>query len=398
MLTSIFYLSVHIDYFLVMKIIFICSSLEPGRDGAGDQTRGLAGELVRQGNQVAAISLNERNLTESNDGFQDAEGMTIPTLRLPETFTAIECYKLVAQWIRRFKPDWVSVQYVSFGFQRYGLPWGLAFYLRSAIGQSNLHIMLWELWCGMPQNAGIKEKALGALQKAFMRFMLIKLRPEIVSTSTLNYKIDLERIGVQADLIHVFGNIPLNIWGSDTAWHEVVVANKLSTLYEAPDEWLTLGFFGSVYACPGLEQLLQKAADAAAKMGRKLGVLSIGFGRGQDVGVLAQAISGTGYWKTGPLSPDMVNRAMHLVDMAVVTTNAAGFSKSSTAAAWMERGIPILVSAEDHTYNTSDMEHQGVFQVVKTSDVLKGFEHKKHLSAKSFLNDAVLTYSTLTPA
>ena len=41
-----------------MKLIFICGSLEPGRDGVGDYTRRLAGELIRQGHQIAIIALN----------------------------------------------------------------------------------------------------------------------------------------------------------------------------------------------------------------------------------------------------------------------------------------------------------------------------------------------------
>ena len=43
-----------------MKLLFLCSSLEPGRDGVGDYTRRLAGECLRQGHEVRLLSLNDK--------------------------------------------------------------------------------------------------------------------------------------------------------------------------------------------------------------------------------------------------------------------------------------------------------------------------------------------------
>jgi hypothetical protein len=40
-----------------MRIVFLCFSLEPGRDGVGDYTRALAGELIRPGHEVCAVAM-----------------------------------------------------------------------------------------------------------------------------------------------------------------------------------------------------------------------------------------------------------------------------------------------------------------------------------------------------
>jgi hypothetical protein len=42
-----------------LKILFLCGSLEPGRDGVGDCVKNVAGELRIQGHQAAAIALND---------------------------------------------------------------------------------------------------------------------------------------------------------------------------------------------------------------------------------------------------------------------------------------------------------------------------------------------------
>jgi Trk K+ transport system NAD-binding subunit len=53
-----------------MKIAFICGSLEPGRDGVGDYTRRLAGELVKQQHEVLVIAFNDRQIKDTLKAVQ----------------------------------------------------------------------------------------------------------------------------------------------------------------------------------------------------------------------------------------------------------------------------------------------------------------------------------------
>jgi len=65
-----------------MRIAFLCGGLEPGRDGAGDYTSGLAEELRQQGHEPMVISLRDKFVSEAiADGRQIAGG-SIQTLRL----------------------------------------------------------------------------------------------------------------------------------------------------------------------------------------------------------------------------------------------------------------------------------------------------------------------------
>lgn len=84
-----------------MKIQFLCGSLEPGRDGVGDYTRRLAGELIRQGNDVSIIALNDRFVKEITDLEQGFEGENIPVLRLPSILKSNIRFSAAKQYIDR---------------------------------------------------------------------------------------------------------------------------------------------------------------------------------------------------------------------------------------------------------------------------------------------------------
>jgi hypothetical protein len=102
-----------------MKIAFLCSSLEPGRDGVGDYTRTLAGELVRLGHQVFLIALNDRWIT----GEKAEEQARLQTLRFGPNLSIAGRVTIARQALDQFAPDWVSLQYVCYGFHPKGLPW-----------------------------------------------------------------------------------------------------------------------------------------------------------------------------------------------------------------------------------------------------------------------------------
>jgi hypothetical protein len=382
-----------------MKILFIYKTLVLDRDGASDQIRRLAGELLKQGHQVAAVGLNDTFSTEPFDGVQDADGFSLPVLRVPASWSAGQRFGTAAKWIQKFNPDWVSLHFVNFAFNRYGLPLDVLLKFRRTIGPAKLHIQLWELWCGMSATARWKERVLGATQKVFLKLMLAKLKPEKITTSTKEYQSSLKEIGTDATLIKVFGNIGLEDDGNDAEWENIVASANLSSLIESPQDWLILGFFGTVYHYYDVKTVLNDAAEAAKKMGRKLGILVVGHVRksipdAAEISEITKAIPNAAYWQTGPLSPALINRSMRLVDLGVITTTSSALDKSSTAVAWLERNIPILISPEDKSYTESEFKSQGIFQVNGSADISAAFHVKGKLSSVSRLEKVASIYTS----
>ena len=109
-----------------MKIVFICSCLEPGRDGVGDYTGRLAAELIRVGHEVSLLALNDRFANAILSGDQERDGIKIPVLRLPSTLSDQDKTVHATNWINSVNPDLLSLQFVPFGFNPKGLPFGLS--------------------------------------------------------------------------------------------------------------------------------------------------------------------------------------------------------------------------------------------------------------------------------
>lgn len=97
-----------------MRFLFLCSSLEPGRDGVGDYTRRLAQECAKLGHACALLALNDGHVSALTETVGPE---AIPTLRLPPG-----CGIAPAVAFReRFAPDWISLQLVSYGLNPKGV-------------------------------------------------------------------------------------------------------------------------------------------------------------------------------------------------------------------------------------------------------------------------------------
>ncbi|GHV58593.1 hypothetical protein FACS1894182_11320 [Bacteroidia bacterium] len=148
-----------------MKILFLCGSLEPGRDGVGDYTRRLAAEIIRQRHNASIIALNDRHCDTIIRTEQESDETLIPVLRIPDGLSDKERYHMAGDYIQSFNPEWLSLQYVPYSFQKKGLPFGLGKRL-AIIGQERKwHIMFHELWIRIDKGAPSKHRIIGTPQK-----------------------------------------------------------------------------------------------------------------------------------------------------------------------------------------------------------------------------------------
>ena len=148
-----------------MQVIFLCGSLEPGRDGVGDYVRRLAMELMQQGHQSGAVALNDKHITHEISSVQQAALQELPVLRLPSVWPANKRFEHAQRWIDDFGPDWLSLQFVPFSFHSKGLPLDLASRLASLGRGRSWHIMIHELWVGMDCESPLKHKLWGSIQR-----------------------------------------------------------------------------------------------------------------------------------------------------------------------------------------------------------------------------------------
>ncbi len=378
-----------------MRILFLCNSLEKGRDGVGDYIRLLAQGLAKRGHHVTSVSIREENILDFFIEQQSVDGIQLFFLRISKNLQNSKCTKYLQDWIASHPTDWVSLQFVNFGFQRYGLPLSLFLIINPIRKQHKLHIMFHELWCGVGPNQSNKIVILGWFQRVYIQLLHKFYNPKWVFTNSQLSKELLKNINIDALIVPVFSNILINDFALPQVWHDLLITTHLSAIENCKNEWLTLGFFGTTYSFLDLQQILNDALKAASILKRKLAIIEIGYSRNQSVQDLALSIPKASFFKTGLLSSALVNQTMTLIDIGVITSPANLLSKSGAANAWLERGIPVLIGASDLTYNFSTMGIQGIFQSKSVVDIINCFNAKNQFLFKNSFIDTLNSYELL---
>jgi hypothetical protein len=193
-----------------MKIVFLCGSLEPGKDGVGDYTRRLGIEMIRKGHQVNFIALNDEHINEVNKYNEEIDDFCLTVFRVPASLPLKWKINVINEWISHFNPEWISLQFVIFSFHPKGLPFRLNSFIGSIGKERRWHIMFHELWVGISLNASKKYIIWGWFQRKIITSLIRKLNPEIIQTQSRLYYTQLQNLGYDVSILPLFSNIPLS--------------------------------------------------------------------------------------------------------------------------------------------------------------------------------------------
>ncbi len=360
-----------------MKIAFIVGSLEAGRDGVGDYTRALAQECVRQGHSCALLALNDRWLKSTepvSETLDGARGTNIETMRLSQQIPWREKTLLAKKFLETFDPDWVSLQFVSYAFQSKGIVYNLAAHLRPLLEKRRVHVMFHELWIGDHTKAQRKEWMIGKAQKHFILQLTRRLNPSVVHTSICTYIHLLAQSGIDADLLPLFGNIP--IVPSDAQWlYEEFEKTNIELTEANRNEWWTFGFFGSLSPAWPAEPLLSYIYQAAQHNNRQVLIASVGRVGDEDYWkLLAIEYSNRFHFlKLGERPVDKVSQYLQFLDFGIAAAPYGLIGKSGVAAAMTEHGLPVIVNRDDwHSRRENPTDEAAEPLLHKLDDTLQG--------------------------
>ncbi len=313
-----------------MKIVFLCGSLEPACDGVGDYTRRLAGEMIRQGHQVAAVALNDTHLQELLMGRQHSEGVDLPVLRIPADWKPGLRLEYVRIWIEEFDPDWLSLQFVPFSFHPKGLSFGLGSLLKKLGKGRRWHIMFHELWVGMDINSPRKHIWWGQTQRLLIRQLIKKIKPAVVHTQTRLYQLLLLKLGVNALYLPLFSNIPL--------------LNHSSPLpVEEQKRTPNFVLFGGIHPKAPVEEFAKEAALYAKKR-EEIGILTIigRCGNEQSRWLSVCESAGLVVDLLGEQSPENISEVLINASIGISTTPTLLAEKSGSVAAMWAHKLPVI--------------------------------------------------------
>lgn len=308
-----------------MKVLFICGSVEAGKDGVGDYTMRLARQLILQGNHAAVLAVNDSFIIDNFSGQIDLNGVAIPALRLVSTQQLRTQQNLVSSWIEAFNPEWCSLQFVPFAFHPKGLPHSLASTLAPLISKRSVHIMFHELWVGLNKVSSRKEKLWGWFQKNIIETFIAKLKPVIIHTQSQVYIEHLKKSGFFSKQLPLFGNIPISaVKTLETQHYKIVI-------------------FGGIHPGSPVANFAEELSRFSNTTHHPLSIVLIGrSGSEQD--------NFTSHYKNyqipvevvGEQPAEVVSALLSSASFGLTTTPLLLIEKSGSVAAMLEHGLSVL--------------------------------------------------------
>lgn len=330
-----------------MKIIFLCGSLEPGRDGVGDYTRRLAIEMSKQGHQVAAVSLNDWHVTNEFLGFQNSDNRNLQILRLPSAWLPKKRFERAKEWIDLIDPEWLSLQFVNFAFNLKGLHFGLGKQL-SILGKGRKwHIMFHELWVGMAVEAKPKHVLWGKVQRTLIKGLVVRLKPLVIHTQSHLYLAQLRRLGFTANYLPLFSNIP-----------KISSYNKKdeTPISAGVNKRISFIVFGTIHPFSPVAEFVKETSQFAKKTGCIVSFTFIGRnGLELENWVAIIKAENLEIELLGEQKPERISELLSSASIGISTSSIAYIEKSGTVVAMREHGLPVICVAK--TSQVADMQY-----------------------------------------
>lgn len=314
--------------------------MEPGKDGVGDYTRKLACALNKNGHAAAIISINDRRLGEGNlwEGVQTDEGVETKVLRLSSLITWNERMHEARNWIDNFNPEWLSLQYVPFGFHLKGLPFKLQNKLKQLTDNHHWHIMFHEL--SVNRFESLKFRLWSYLQIRIIRSLLHSIKPEVIHTNTVLYQKRLSEMGFNATVLPLFSNISREADFEEKSFEKIIPG----FIFKHRDDYIIGTLFGSFdFKRWDMRSLLDKFNYSFSK--KRVVIVSIGrMSAGSEcweqlkyeypqivfLSLGEQPASFISYWLS------------RFTNFGILTTLPELSGKSGSYMAFKEHGVPVV--------------------------------------------------------
>ena len=333
-----------------MKLVFICTSLAPGRDGVGDYVRQLASACAAEGHVCLLVAVHDRHLP-ANTPLQHRGN----EIRLSATLGWDRRAEMLETLVRDFDPHWVSWQIVPYGFHQKGILPAASFALVDAVKKWPNQVMLHELWLGLARSDPIKPRIIGAFQRRRLLSFLRRLRPSALHTTNEAYQLALARCGWLAELLPLFGNMPV-LPANPTAAQSALSELAGSTLPAGPR---CLGvIFGTIHPQWKPAATIEWLKSAAPTLQKEICLLAVGRAGPHGEKILAQIANERGGIRVinvGPQAPETISLLLQTADFGIATHPWALLEKSGTTVSLLEHGVPVLVPRDDWHLRDGDI-------------------------------------------
>lgn len=338
-----------------MKIAILCEGIEPGRSGVGDYSWRLGAALQSRGHEVKLLGFSDRHVQDSVSGARTVGEGEVDYVRVPSARPVPARWNEVVETLARWKPDWTSLQFVPYSFHPKGLVMRSGFPFSTKEGGRH-SVMVHETWIGLHPGSGWRTRLLGWVQKLGMAAALRSWNARVTYTSLDLYKRTLEKIGVEADILPMFGTLEHGE-GEGRGLRARVMQSIPALKTASVDQLRLVGVFGAVHDLDLLVRRLGELHNDAKEHG--LHVVICLLGRASALKAqLEQAMPRQGcealLFEASDTGDANIASMMREMDAGITTTPQDCIGKSSAAACFRDQGLPVLSCSAGAFLGTSE--------------------------------------------
>lgn len=362
-----------------MKILFICGGMEPGKNGVGDYIRRLAGELIRQGHQVAVMAINDRYVNTIIQKQQQDGQESICVLRFPSHMPWNDRLYKAKYFLENFHADWLSLQYVPHSFHDKGIPLALCKFLEKIQTKGvKWHFMLHELWVGELKTESFKFQIIRIIEQFILKKIIIKLDPKLIHTSNELYRnFLLYRLDLDAKILPVFSNI--NVIDKMTELNFNSDNLFVKNIKNDRNKYFIVTNFGSYYyKWWDIKNAISELKKKAELKGKELLLVSLGKISSEEKKHWDEFSKITKTLILGIQSEEnIIAWLYYYTDMGIVTTPYLLLNKSGSFQALKSCNVPTLVLKKSWLYRlpiTVDQSEADYFFLEEDQKIIKNEE------------------------
>jgi hypothetical protein len=253
--------------------------------------------------------------------------------------------EVVRNALKRFSPDWISLQYVCYGYHPRGLAWRWnPVFAELGNIAAHRHLMLHELWIDPPP---FHRRLIGLGQRWVVCNLHRRFRPDVVTTTMPFYQRRLSGAGITANVLPLFGNIPIAP-RDDNRIAGLLRAAGSRIVQRPRTEFLNGVFFGTVHPDFDGAPLIRWLAELRSRADKTILLTMIGRTGIASERLAKQLIhSASDAVEVIPLGEqpeEIISQALQFADFGINTGSPEFLGKSGTFAAMREHGLPVVLA------------------------------------------------------
>lgn len=342
---------IHRGHLSVRHVTFLCCGLSEGRNGVGDYCLQLAHSLAELDVRSDVLAVADPFCDDPVEAEREAPtSRPIRIARLPAAIALRRRAAMAEAILGRWQPDWVSLQYVSYGFNPKGIAFREPFWLPRLLRPYRRSVMMHELWLGVPPNVGLRHQLVGMAQRAATLALVRRLEPNAIATSNPYYRDLLAARGVAADVLPLFSNIPVRTEPAEPWLGEAIRAAGGPDIAGDRGRYWLVGMFGGILGQWQPRSLFARLAESARRTRRQILVVAAGHAgpfAAEQFARLRELFPDITFLLIGPQPPELISRFLNGIDVGLSSYPFDTLGRSGSVAAMLEHGLPVISGWDD---------------------------------------------------